>query len=98
MKDLAVALTVMASLGYDPSDNTTSLRPSESFGINYSEDVFGGSLRGLRFGLLEGFFNRTSSNDTKPVNDAMDKMVSVLRNAGVSYSLNPKMKPPHNSN
>jgi Asp-tRNA(Asn)/Glu-tRNA(Gln) amidotransferase A subunit family amidase len=83
VKDLAAALTVMASIGYDPSDNITSLRPSESFGINYSKDVFGGSLRGLRFGLLEGFFNRTSSNETTPVNNVMSQMISVLQNAGV---------------
>jgi hypothetical protein len=77
VKDLAAALTVMASIGYDPNDNTTSLRPSELFGINYSEDVFGGSLRGLRFGLLEGFFNRTESKETTPVNNVMNQMVSV---------------------
>jgi Asp-tRNA(Asn)/Glu-tRNA(Gln) amidotransferase A subunit family amidase len=82
MKDLAAALTVMAHIGYDPMDNTTALRPSSSFGIDYSEDVFGGSLRDLRFGLLEGFFNRTISNETTPVNAVMDHIVSVLQNAG----------------
>jgi Asp-tRNA(Asn)/Glu-tRNA(Gln) amidotransferase A subunit family amidase len=52
-------------------------------GINYSEDVMGGRLQGLRFGLLEGFFNRTPSSETTPVNSVMDRMVSVLHNAGV---------------
>lgn len=82
VKDLAVALTVMASVGYDPSDNATSLIPSDSVGVDYSKEIFGGSLKGLRFGLIEGFFNRTSSDETTPVNDVLKNMVSVLHSAG----------------
>jgi Asp-tRNA(Asn)/Glu-tRNA(Gln) amidotransferase A subunit family amidase len=41
-------------------------------------------LEGLRFGLLEGFFNRTASNETTPVNDAMRKQVAKLRGAGAT--------------
>jgi Asp-tRNA(Asn)/Glu-tRNA(Gln) amidotransferase A subunit family amidase len=41
-------------------------------------------LQGMRFGLLEGFFNRTSSNETTPVNDAMQKHVAKLRGAGAT--------------
>ncbi|TVY15426.1 Glutamyl-tRNA(Gln) amidotransferase subunit A [Lachnellula arida] len=81
VKDLAVALTVMASVGYDPNDNTTSMIPS-SVGIDYSADIFGGTLKGLRFGLIEGFFNQTSSEETTPVNDVMKNMVSVIQSAG----------------
>lgn len=33
-------------------------------------------------GVVEGFFNRTASEETTPVNEVMDEMVSVLRNAG----------------
>ncbi|TVY55333.1 putative amidase [Lachnellula cervina] len=83
-KDLAVALTVMASVGYDPRDNTTSMIPPSSFGVDYSAGVFGGSLKGLRFGLIEGFFNRTSNGETTPVNDVMKNMVSVLQSAGAT--------------
>ena len=39
VKDLAVALTVMSSVGYDPSYNATSLIPPSSHGLDYSEDV-----------------------------------------------------------
>jgi Asp-tRNA(Asn)/Glu-tRNA(Gln) amidotransferase A subunit family amidase len=53
IKDLAVALTVMSSVGYDPNDNTTALVPATSVGVDYSEYVFGGTLQGLRFGVLE---------------------------------------------
>jgi Asp-tRNA(Asn)/Glu-tRNA(Gln) amidotransferase A subunit family amidase len=84
VKDLAVALTVMSSLGYDPNDNTTALIPSSSVGVDYSETVYGGSLEGLRFGLLQGFFNRTASNETSPVNSVMDEMVSLLKSAGAA--------------
>ena len=38
----------------------------------------------MRFGLLEGFFNRTSSNETTPVIDATSKHVAKLHLAGVT--------------
>ena len=60
--DLAVALTVMASVGYDPGDNVTALIPSSSVGQDYSAGLCGGALQGMRFGLIEGFFNRTASS------------------------------------
>jgi len=84
VKDLASALTVMASVGYDPNDNTTAMMPSSSASVDYSADIFGGSLKGLRFGLIKGFFNRTSSDETTPVNSAMEKMVAALEAAGAS--------------
>lgn len=82
LKDLAVALTVMASVGYDSKDNATAQIPASSVGVDYSGNLYGGSLKGLRFGLLEGFFNRTSSNETTPVNDVMANMISVFEAAG----------------
>ena len=82
VEDLAVALTVMASVGYDPSDNVTALIPSSSMGKDYSAALYGGSLQGMRFGLIEGFFNHTASNETTPVVNALDAMVSALTVAG----------------
>lgn len=84
LKDLAVALAVMASAEYDSRDNTTELIPETVVGTDYSKAVYGGSLRGLRFGLLEGFFNRTSSDETTPVNNVMDKMILKLQAAGAT--------------
>ncbi|TVY48574.1 putative amidase [Lachnellula occidentalis] len=84
VKDLAVALTVMASVGYDSNDNTTAMIPPSSVGIDYSADIFGGTLKGLRFGLIEGFFNQTSSDETTPVSDVMKNVVSVLQSAGAT--------------
>jgi Asp-tRNA(Asn)/Glu-tRNA(Gln) amidotransferase A subunit family amidase len=80
--DVAAALTVMASVGYDGDDNTTGLIPSESVGVDYSAGLYSGSLNGVRLGLLEGFFDRTATNETTPVNDAMDAMVAKLTAAG----------------
>jgi Asp-tRNA(Asn)/Glu-tRNA(Gln) amidotransferase A subunit family amidase len=80
--DLAAALTVMASVGYDPTDNTTALVPPSSVGVDYTKVLDGPSLKGMRFGLIETFFNRTATNETTPVNNAMDKMVSSLESAG----------------
>ncbi|KAK4194587.1 amidase signature domain-containing protein [Triangularia verruculosa] len=83
-KDLAVALTVMASVGFDPNDNVTALVPPEVRNKDYSGSLYGGSLRGLRFGFLNGFLNHTASPETTPVNDVMAEMVSKLKEAGVT--------------
>ena len=84
VNDLAIALTVMASVGYDPADNTTALVPSASVNLDYTAALHGGSLKGLRLGLLEGFFNRTASNETTPVNAAMDATIAALTAAGAT--------------
>lgn len=84
VEDLAVALTVMASVGKDKGDNTTSLIPVSHVRVNYSAFVPGATLRGMRFGLIEGFFNRSSSNECTPVNDAMDRIVTKLQEAGAT--------------
>jgi Asp-tRNA(Asn)/Glu-tRNA(Gln) amidotransferase A subunit family amidase len=83
VKDLATALTVMASIGYDPGDNATALIPPSSRNVDYSTYIYGGSLKGLRLGVIQGFFNRTASNETTPVNNIMDAMISKLAAAGV---------------
>ena len=82
VKDTAIALTVMASTGYDPSDNTTALVPSSSRGLDYTASLTTGRLSGVRLGILNGFFNRTASNETTPVNSALASMVSILQTAG----------------
>ncbi|KAK6434941.1 hypothetical protein LTR95_008876 [Oleoguttula sp. CCFEE 5521] len=82
--DVATALTVMASVGYDASDNATSLVPAGIEGTDYALGLSAGSLKGVRFGLLEGFFNRTASNETTPVNQAMANITAKLRRAGAT--------------
>lgn len=84
VEDVATAITVMAGIGYDADDNTTASVPAGIQGTDYSASLTTGSLHGLRFGLLEGFFNRTSSNETTPVNDAMRKHAAKLRSAGAT--------------
>jgi hypothetical protein len=73
----------MASTCFDPLDNTTGLRPPSLFGTDHAKDVIRGSLQGLRFALLEGMFHWTPSNETTPVNDIMNYMISGLQKAGV---------------
>ena len=84
IKDVATALTVMASTGYDPLDNTTALVPSASRGIDYAASLTTGTLRGLRLGLLEGFFNHTASPENDPVNTAMASTIARLTAAGAT--------------
>jgi Asp-tRNA(Asn)/Glu-tRNA(Gln) amidotransferase A subunit family amidase len=84
VEDVATAITVMAGIGYDADDNATASVPAGIQGTDYAASLTTGSLKGLRFGLLEGFFNRTASNETTPVNDAMRKHVAKLRAAGAT--------------
>ncbi|KAF1351014.1 amidase signature domain-containing protein [Delphinella strobiligena] len=82
--DVAAALTVMASVGIDTADNTTTLVPSGIRGSVYTDKLSSGSLRGMQFGLVEGFFNRTVSSETTPVNHAMASMQARLEDAGAT--------------
>jgi Asp-tRNA(Asn)/Glu-tRNA(Gln) amidotransferase A subunit family amidase len=84
VEDVATAITVMAGIGYDADDNATASVPAGIQGTDYAASLTTGSLKGLRFGLLEGFFNRTASKETTPVNDAMRKHVAKLRAAGAT--------------
>jgi len=78
IKDVATALTVMATTGYDAADNDTALVPSPIRGIDYTSKLSSTSLKGLRIGVLNGFFNRTDSPEVTPVNNAMDSVMSRL--------------------
>lgn len=84
IKDVATALTVMASTGYDAADNATGLVPSSLRDIDYASSLSTTALSGLRIGVLNGFFNRTSSPEVIPVNDAMDTVMSRLEAEGVT--------------
>jgi Asp-tRNA(Asn)/Glu-tRNA(Gln) amidotransferase A subunit family amidase len=73
----------MAGVGYDPADNTTALIPANSVGIDYAGSLDkSASLKGTRIGVLQTFFNRTASNETTPVNEAMDSTAKRLKLAG----------------
>ncbi|KAF1918287.1 amidase signature domain-containing protein [Ampelomyces quisqualis] len=84
IKDVAVALTVMATTGYDAADNDTGLVPAANRNIDYAASLSSASLRGLRMGVLNGFFNRTNSSEITPVNNAMDALMSRLIAEGVT--------------
>jgi Asp-tRNA(Asn)/Glu-tRNA(Gln) amidotransferase A subunit family amidase len=87
LPDIATALTVMASVGYDPADNVTSAIPSSVVGTDYTTFLTRGlasNLSGTRIGVLQGFFNTTASNETTPVNNAMANVISVLTAHGAA--------------
>jgi Asp-tRNA(Asn)/Glu-tRNA(Gln) amidotransferase A subunit family amidase len=84
MKDVAVALTVMATTGYDAADNETALVPPANRNINYAASLTSALLKGLRIGVLKGFFNCTDSLEVTPVNNAMDSVMSRLLAEGVT--------------
>lgn len=81
--DLAVALSVMVGAGSDPADNATSLVPDGERGRDYSVDLHTGKLQGLKLGVLNGFWNLTISDETTPVNEAMNETLEFLRGRGV---------------
>lgn len=73
----------MAGIGYDPLDNTTALIPSFVKDIDYTTALVGPStLRNVRIGVLNGFFNFTSSPQTDVVNSLMTSTISAIRLAG----------------
>ena len=84
VKDVATSLTVMASTGYDAADNDTALVPSAIRNIDYAASISSTSLKGLRIGVLNGFFNRTDSPEVTPVNKVMDSVMSRLSAEGVA--------------
>ncbi|KAK4557048.1 hypothetical protein LTR86_006029 [Recurvomyces mirabilis] len=84
VEDVATALTIMASVGYDSMDNATALVPPSSRGLDYTTELTKGSLEGLRLGLLEGFMNMTNSPETTAVNEAMANITSRLLRAGAT--------------
>ncbi|TID20015.1 amidase signature enzyme [Venturia nashicola] len=82
VRDVATALTVMAGVGFDPVDNTTAFIPASSMNLDYSADLDSVDLQNVRLGLVTTFFNRNATNETTPVNNAMDAYISRLRAAG----------------
>ena len=84
VNDLAVALNVMTSVGYDLEDNTTSLVPISSVGEDYTATLHGSSLLGVRLGLIETFLNHTESAETTPVVSAINATVASLTSAGAT--------------
>ena len=84
VKDVATALTVMASTGYDAADNATALVPSPNRNIDYAASLSAAKLQGLRIGVLSGFFNRSDSLEVTPVNNAMDALMSTLEGEDVT--------------
>ncbi|KAL2443723.1 Glutamyl-tRNA(Gln) amidotransferase subunit A 2 [Exophiala dermatitidis] len=87
LSDIATALTVMSSVGHDSNDNATAAIPPSVVGTDYTsflEEMLP-SLQGKRIGVLEGFFDRTSNtNETNPVNEAMDAVITLLRTHGAT--------------
>ena len=88
VKDLAIALTVMASVGYDENDNTTALVPGEERGVDYTKALSPIStdlpLKGVRLGVLETIFNRSASPETTPVTDLFNAVIPKLEAAGAT--------------
>jgi Asp-tRNA(Asn)/Glu-tRNA(Gln) amidotransferase A subunit family amidase len=93
VRDLAVGLSVMAIVPGD-DDVRENVRagallahPGAVRHRDYTTFLTGGcSLKGVRFGLVKGFFNHSSKvppdSETTPVNDIMSRMVSTLTAAG----------------
>jgi Asp-tRNA(Asn)/Glu-tRNA(Gln) amidotransferase A subunit family amidase len=74
----------MATTGYDAADNDTALVPSSVRNIDYASSLHSTPFKGLRIGVLNGFFNRTDAPEVTPVNNAMDTVMSRLSAEGVA--------------
>ncbi|KAJ9641197.1 hypothetical protein H2204_002875 [Knufia peltigerae] len=83
--DIATALTVMSSVGYDPRDNVTSAAPPSTVGTDYTSFLTSfQNLTGTRIGVLEGFIDRTDTNETTPVTSAMSAVIGLLQSQGAT--------------
>lgn len=80
--DIAVALEVMSSIGSDPADNATiTACASRIVRNNTVHPIFHYSprnLNGKRIGILYPFINYTSSNETDPVTNSIQKVLKSL--------------------
>ncbi|KIW19766.1 hypothetical protein PV08_00340 [Exophiala spinifera] len=85
LHDIATALTVMSSVGYDARDNVTSAAPPSIVGTDYTTFLSPlNNLTGLRIGVLEGFINRTATNETTPVTSAVSTVLALLQSQGAT--------------
>lgn len=91
VEDLAVAFGVMVRAGEFEDDHDGRRDeacegvPAGVKGVDYKEELEkGAELKGMRFGLLQGFFNRTPGLETDPVNKAMEDVVSFLSDSGAT--------------
>lgn len=84
VEDLAIALSVIANAQPDPEDNSTTLVPAGIRKANYYRDLRSGSLKGARFGIVETFFDSSLTNETAPVNMAINATMQSLQKAGAT--------------
>lgn len=83
LKDIATALTVMASISHNHHDNTSDNILSLSRNLDYTTAVSSlTSLKDRRIGVLTSFFDNTSSTETDPVNTLMSNTIARIRAAG----------------
>jgi len=81
-KDLAIALTVMASGEADKGVSAEVSAPPINTQTDYYKDITSGKLQDLRLGLLETFVDSTGASETSPVNEAMNEILAHLRRLG----------------
>lgn len=88
VRDVAVALSVMARVGKDEADSATAHIPDSLIGRDFSASLDSSSLRGKHFGLLKGLCTSSEGDDLeeRPVREALVDAVTKLRQAGALVS------------
>lgn len=79
VRDLAVAFEVMASTQHTRNVHDTGDGGNKAALLLAKPERF----PTLRFGVLDGFFNRTPSAETSPVNSIMEEMISALKGSSM---------------
>ena len=86
IRDVAIGISVMASVGYDNKDNKTALGIGHRTDTDYAKHIRGDALnRTLRIGILDRFFSNNTNPDTVAVNSVMDSVVDKLSDNGVEF-------------
>lgn len=85
IEDLALAFEVMVGRPlYDSDDIMSAAGVDKRPDIPYAQSLTGTALQGARIGVLTTMFNYTDSNETTPVNLAMQETLDTFAAAGAS--------------
>lgn len=82
VRDAAVGLSVMASVGYDATDNKTAFGQGKRY-VDYTKFITGNALqRKPRIGVLDIMFSNSTDAETQNVNAVMAAAIARIQAAG----------------
>ncbi|OZJ04571.1 hypothetical protein BZG36_02756 [Bifiguratus adelaidae] len=82
VRDAAIGLSVMASVGYDPADNRTAIGEGHRY-KDYTKFITGTALKKQpRIGVLDIMFSNATDPEIQAVNTVMNEAIAKIAAAG----------------